>query len=151
MCRFLVTLGIWLSLVLSAQGHSVEILVTRTNLNQNGYLFAVSTGETRGGVEFHVTITAKAREIPSDSTAGLAVVSHTEDSASIDPLAPAKAVALRKNKQVWKAEFTLSRKLLKKSGLCFVFTEVAHATVDGKVISMPSADFYEIRLQDFLP
>ena len=137
--------------LLSAHGHSVEILVTRTNLDQNGYLFSVSTtNKARRGVEFHVTITARAREIPSDSSADLAIVSHANDSASIDPLAPAIAVGITRKKQVWDVDFTLSRKLLKKPGLCFVFTEFAHAKVGGKVISMPSADFYEIRLQDFL-
>ena len=59
-------------------------------------------------------------------------------------------VTIKKEKRVWDAHFTVSYDLLAKPGLCFVFTEIAHATIDGKIVAMPSADFYVIKLRDFL-
>ncbi len=150
MPRSLVALSLWLGLMLSASGSSVEFPVTRTNLDQYKYLFSVSTNTTPDGVAFHVTVAAKAGEILSDSTAGLAIVKHTNNSRSIEQVTPPTSIRLKKDKRVWEADFTVSGKLLKQPGLCFVFTETAHATVDGKSVAMPSEDFYEVRLQDFL-
>lgn len=150
MHRSLIALSLSFGLILSASGSSVEFPVTRTNLDQYKYLFSVSTNATRDGVAFHLTVSAKAGEILSDSTAGLAVVNNTKNTRSIEPVPPATRVTLKKDKRVWKANFTVSAELLKQPGLCFVFTETAHATADGKSIAMPSEDLYEIRLQDFL-
>ena len=145
---------LWLSLILSAHGLSVEIPVTATNLDQYKYRFAISTNAATNGVAFHVTITAKKEDIPSDSAVGLSIVTHTQDARgsthSIEGVKPTVEVRLKKDNRVWTADFTTSHELLKKPGLCLVFTEITHTIVDGKRVSMPSADFYEIRLQDFL-
>jgi hypothetical protein len=63
---------------------------------------------------------------------------------------PEIPLRVKKDKRVWEADFTVSYELLEKPGLCFGFTEIAHATIDGKSVAMPSADFYEIKLRDFL-
>jgi len=145
---------LWLSLILSAHGLSVKIPVTTANLDQYKYRFAISTNATTNGVAFHVTITAKKEDVPLDSTVGLSIVTHTQDASgsthSIEGVKPSVEVRLRRDERVWTADFTASHELLKKPGLCLVFTELAHRIVDGKRVAMPSADFYEIRLQDFL-
>jgi hypothetical protein len=145
-----VALGLWFGLMLSASGHSVEISVTPTNLAQQKYVFSVSTNATPPGVAFHTTITAKSGEIPSDATASLAKVKHAGNSTSIEPVTPAIRVTLKKARRVWEADFTVSDDVLKQPGLCFVFTEIARTTVTGQTVPIPSADFYELRLQDFL-
>ena len=154
MRRLFTTSILWLSLILSAHGLSVEIPITTTNLDQYKYVFSVSTNAATNGVAFHVTITAKREDVPSDSTAGLSIVTHTKDvdgsTHSIEAVKPAIQVMLKKDKRVWEADFTASFELLKKAGFCFVFTETAHTIIDGKSVAMPSADFYEIKLRDFL-
>lgn len=154
MHRLFVTIGLWLALVLSARGLSVEIPVTTTNLDQYKYRFSISTNAATGGVAFHVIVTAKKEDIDADSEAGLSIVTHTKtrdgETHSIVSVKPEIPLTVKKHKRVWEADFTVSFKLLKKPGLCFVFTEFAHATIDGKSVGMPSADFYEIKLRDFL-
>jgi len=150
MRRLLTLCILWLGLVLSAHGLSVEIPITTTNLDQYRYLFAISTNAVTNGITFHVTIAAKKEDIHADSGAGLSIVTHTKSSSSITNVKPEIHVTLRKDKRAWAADFTVSYELLEKPGLCFVFTANAHATIDGKRVLMPSADFYEIKLRDFL-
>jgi hypothetical protein len=154
MHRLFTSLILLHALVLAAHGMSVEIPVTPNNLEQNKYAFLVSTNTGRNGITFHVTITAKTGDIPSDSTADLNIVTITKDGGAmktvIRPVNPPTRVILKKEKRVWQADFTVSRKSLKKAGICFVFTEFAHTTIDGKSVSMPSADLYQIKLHDFL-
>jgi hypothetical protein len=141
----------WSSLVLSAHGTSVEISITPTNLDQHGYVFSISTNAAQYGVAFHVAISTKTGEIYSDSSVGLSMVTHPKDGGcSITGVEPAIPITLEKDKRVWKSEFTVSQGLLKKPGLCFIFTELAHVIRGGKSVAMPSATFYEIKLQDFL-
>jgi hypothetical protein len=151
-CLFVASV-LWLSLVLSVHGVSVEIPITTTNLDQYKYRFSVSTNAATNGVAFHVIITAKRDDVPSDSTVGLSIVTHTKEPGgsthSIEGVKPKVKVGLKKDKRVWAAEFTVPYQLLEKPGLCFVFTEFAHMIVDGKRVAMPSAVFYEIRLRDF--
>ena len=154
MHRLFVTLCLWLPLVFSAHGLSVEIPVTTTNLDQYKYRFSVSTNATTGGVSFHVVVTAKKENIHADSETGLSIVTHTNtrdgETRSIARVKPEIPLRVKKDKRVWEADFTVSFELLEKPGLCFVFTEIAHGTIDGKSVAMPSADFYEIKLRDFL-
>jgi hypothetical protein len=152
--RLSVALGLWLTLVVSAYGHSDEISVTATNLDQYNYRFSASTNPAPGGVSFHVTVIAKRDDIPADSKVGISIVTHKKDrdgeSRSIAGVKLEIPVSAKKEKRVWEVEFTVSFELLEKPGLCFVFTEFAHETIDGKTVAMPSADFYEIKLLDFL-
>jgi hypothetical protein len=143
-----------LNIVLSAQGVSVEIPITTTNLDQSKYRFSISTNTAAGGVAFHVIVAAKKENIHADSGAGISIVTHTVTNGgsthSMAGVKPEIPVTMKKNKRDWEADFTVSYDLLKKPGLCFVFTEIAHDTINGKIVAMPSADFYEIRLRDFL-
>ena len=154
MHRSLIMSVFWVGFILSTHGRSLEIHVSTTNLDQYKYRFSISTNAATNGVAFHVIITAKKEDVPSDSAAGLALVTHTQDAGgsthSIEPVKPAVEVRLKKDKRVWTADFIASHELLIKPGSCFVFTETAHTIVDGERVTMPSADFYEIRLQDFL-
>lgn len=132
----------------------MDIPITTTNLDQPKFTFTVSAKAAAHGVAFHITITAMNADLPSDSTAGLAIVTEINDGArlgrSTEPVKPTVEVALKKEERVWKADLTVSNELLQKPGLRFVFTETAHAIIDGKSVAMPSATFYEIKLRDFV-
>ena len=152
--RLFVTLGLWLALVLSAHGLSVEIPITTTNLDQYKYRFSIATNAAAGGVSFHIIVTAKKEDIPADSEASVAIVTHTKTrygvASSMAGVRPAIPVRVKTDKRVWEASFTVSHELLEKPGLCFLFTELAHATIHGKTEVDCHADFYEIKLRDFL-
>jgi hypothetical protein len=144
------------ALVISARAASVELPVTPSQLDQNNYKFTVSTAATNNGIAFHVIITAKQSEIFSDSEANLGVVTHPKDGkdtitgTSITPFQPTVPIAFNKAKRAWTADFTLPRESLKTPGLCFVFSELAHDTVNGQRVAMPSVTFYEIKLKEFV-
>jgi hypothetical protein len=145
----------WIFSVPSAYGRSVEIPVTPDSFVQGRYIFSVSTNVIQNGVAFHVTIATKSGSIFADSTAAvdivthMDIVTHKENSSSI-VAAGTVPITLKKDGHIWKADFIVSDKLLKRPGICFVFTEFCHAIENGKSVSMSSADFYEMKLQDFL-
>lgn len=150
MHRLAVTAILCFTLVLSAHGLSVEIAVTPKRLDQGKYAFSISTNTTQDGMSFHVIITAKTGDIPSDSNVGLSIVTHWEPGGSqIMPEKPTIQVMLEKDNRTWEASFAVTRELLKKPGLCLVFTEYDGFVVNGKK-HPNSATFYEIKLQDFL-
>jgi len=144
------------ALVLSACATNVELPVTPGQLDQNNYKFSVSTAVTNQGVAFHVIITAKNNEIPSDSEANLALISQTKNAqgllagTGITPYPSAVPIAFNKDKRAWTADFTLPRESLKTPGLCFIFSELAHDTTNSQHIAMPSITFYEIKLKEFV-
>ncbi len=138
----LVLIGGW-----SAHADSVIFPVTPTNLDQGQFAFSVSTNLTQEGISFHVTIAAKTGEIYPDSQAHLSTVTKTPNAGTIQPV---KSVTLKKNDHFWTADFITTPELLKTPGICFVFIAQGHAINNGKTIPMPSAEFYEIKLEDFL-
>jgi hypothetical protein len=156
MRNLLIIPSLLFALILSAHATSVELPVTPNQLDQQNYKFSVTADATNHGVTFHVVITAKHDEISADCEANLAVVNHSKDGShsgkgtSITPFQPTVPIAFNKDKHAWTADFTLPREALKTTGLCFVFTELAHTMVNGKPVAMPSITFYEIKLKDFV-
>lgn len=154
MRRLIITPIFWFGLILSAHGMSVRIPITTNNLDQGRFVFAISTNSAANGIAFHVTITAKREDIPSDSQVDLWIVTRTKEgggtTTSGEEVKPAVPVALKRGSRVWAADFTVSNDLLKKPGLCFAFTEFAHSIIDGKSVARPSADYYQIQLRDFV-
>ena len=145
---------VWLAVVSSACATSVELPVTPTNLDTYGYAFSVFTNATKDGVAFHLTITNKQYDIYPDSSAGVDMVIHKKLAdggmeGSVGAVTPEIPVTLKKEKRLWTADFTVSSTLLKNPDAYFVFSVLAHSTVNGKIIPMPSVTFYELRLQDF--
>ncbi|MGO8925990.1 MAG: hypothetical protein ACLQU3_03710 [Limisphaerales bacterium] len=145
---------IWLVFVSSTWATSVELPVTPTNLDTYFCTFSVLTNATKDGVAFHVTITNKQSDIYPDSSADVDMVIHKKLAdggmeGSVGPVTPPIPVELKKEKRLWTADFTVSRELLKNPDVHFVFGVLAHSTVDGKIIPMPSITFYELRLQEF--
>ena len=144
----------WLALVSSMRATSEELPVTPTNLDTYGYTFLVLTNTTQDGVTFHVTITDKQYDIYPDSGADIDMVIHKKFAdgsmeRSFGRVTPAIPVALKKEKRFWTADFAVPHTLLENTNACFVFSVLAHSTVNGKIIPMPSVTFYELRLQDF--
>jgi hypothetical protein len=154
MRRSFITAIFWLVLVSSASATTVELPVTPTNLDTYGYVFSVLTNAIRDGVTFHVTITDKKYDIYPDSGASVDIVTHKKlDNGGLlvssQAVEPAIQVTLEKEVRVWKADFVVSRKLLKNPDVYFVFSVLAHSTINGKSVPMPSLTCYQIRLQDF--
>ena len=144
----------WLVLVSSTCATTVELPVTSTNLDTYGYLFSVLPNAIRGDVTFHITITDKKYDIYPDSGASVCIVTHKklDDGGllvSSQAVEPPIQVALEKGTRVWKADFAVSRELLKNPDAYFVFSVLAHSTINGKIVPMPSLTCYQIRLQDF--
>jgi len=145
---------IWLTLIPSMRADSVELPVTPANLNTYDYAFSVSTHATHDGVAFHVTITNKQYDIYPDSSANVDLVVHKKLAdgnmeGSVGPMAPMIPAAIKKAKRFWAADFTVAHSLVEDANACFVFSVLAHRTINGKLISMPSVTFYEFRLKDF--
>ncbi len=156
MRHFLTIFTVWIAMVLSAHASSVELPVTPDNLDRPNYTFKVVANSTNKGTSFHITITSKSEDIAADSNADLAIVTHTKNSegaisgTSFAAFTAATPVILKKEKHIWTAGFTLPHESLKTPGLCFIFTELAHDAINnGQRIAMPSATFYEIKLEDF--
>jgi hypothetical protein len=154
MCRILFTSILFLGLGSWARGVSVEVPVTPANLDQHPYLFSVIAKRIAGGVAFTLKISAKTNDIYSDSSTNVSIVTHTGDrrriGSTIEPVKPTVAVSLTKEARDWDANFTISDELLKKPGLCFVFTEIARANFNGRPEPVSAATFYEIKLSDFV-
>ena len=145
--KFILWLALVLIGVLSVYADSMIFPVTPISLDQGQFVFSVSTNLTQEGISFHVTITAKTGVIYPDSQAHLNTVTTTPNSGTIQPV---KSVILKKNDHFWTADFVATPELLKTPGVCFVFIAQGHTIKNGKAIPIPSADFYEIKLQDFL-
>lgn len=156
MRHLLIIPSILFALILSAHASSIELPITSSQLDQQNYKFAVTANTTNNAVAFHVVITAKHDEIASDCEANLAVVTHSKDGKgsnngiSITPFQPTVPIAFNKDKHAWTADFTLPQDALKTTGLCFIFSELGHATAKDKRLAMPSITFYEIKLKDFV-
>jgi hypothetical protein len=154
MIRSLVILALWLSLVWPANALSVFIPVTATNLVQGDHRFAVIATTVSNDVHFRIAIIAEKEEIPLDSSSAISIVTHAQDGGATshlsEPVKPEIPITMKKEERMWEAAFTVSNELLKKPGLCFVFTELAHTIVEGKTVAMPSAEVYEVQLQRFL-
>jgi hypothetical protein len=155
MHRIFLTFILWFAIALSAHASSVEYSVTRTNLDTYFCVFSVLTNATSDGVAFHVTITNKQYDIFQDSSAGVDMVAHKKSGngcleGSIGFVEPVIPITLKKEKRVWTADFTVSRELLKNPDVCFVFGVLVHRTINGKTMTMPSADFYELRLHTWV-
>ena len=154
MRRSFIAFIIWFGFISSVRATSVEFSVTPTNLDTYFFTFSVLTNATKDGVAFHIAIASKQYDIYPDSSADVDMVMHKKLAdggmeGSVGPVTPAIPVALKRKKRVWTADFTVSRTLLKDPDAYFVFGVLAHSTVNGKNIPMPSVTFYELQLQDF--
>jgi len=146
--KIILCLALVLSGGLSACGMSIEWPVTPKSLDQGQFVFSISTNSLKEGVSFHVTITAKTGIIPSDSVLYLCLVTTTAGGGgSIVPVTAGPKVTLQKDGHIWKADFVASSDMVKNPDFYLDFDVIAH---DAKGVPMPSADFYEIKLHDFL-
>lgn len=151
MHRLLIALFFWLAAAGPAFGESDELPVTPSSLDQYDYTFAVSTNAVTNGVAFHIAVTGKGGVIDTNYChAVLDTVSHQNGTEiGQEPFEAAIPVTIQKQERKWTADFLVSHELLKNRNLCFVFAEQAVDRANGKVIPMPSMDFYEIHLMDF--
>jgi hypothetical protein len=147
--KLILCLALVLSGILSFYGKSTVQFVTPKTLDQGEYVFSISTNSTQNGISFHVTITAKTGEIFPDSRSDLSVVTRQTES-SPGSIRTVKQVTLKKEAHTWTADFVATPELLKTPDICFVFIAYAHDVENGKTVQMPSADFYAVRLLNFL-
>lgn len=154
MKTFLIIAGLLVS-VLSGLGQIPEVSVTPTNLDLRDYAFSISTNAAQDGTGFHVIITAKTRNIPTNSSVNLEVVAGEEFSedtgipASMGRASPAVKVSLKKSERRWEADFMVPRLQLTDHGLICLFAEGFDGETGG-VIDAKTVTFYEIRIQEFV-
>jgi len=156
MRHLLIIPPILFAIVLSARATLVELPVTPKQLEQQNYRFSVTAVATNHDIAFHIVITAKNDGIAPGSEAKLVTIGHSKDrhgtilGTSFTPFLPVAPLTLNQTKHTWTADFVVTPQSLKTPGTCFIFSESAHATVNSKVVAMPSVTFYEIPLKDFL-
>jgi hypothetical protein len=156
MRQLLLVPAVLFALALSARATNIELPITPSQLDQHNYKFSVSANSTNQSIAFHVIITAKNDEVGPDCEANLVLVNHTKDSQGpttgpgMTPFTPTVPIAFNKSKRTWTVDFALPRESLKTPGLCFVFSELAHDTVNGQRVAIPSITFYEIKLKEFV-
>lgn len=144
-----------LAAVLSGFGQIPEVSVTPTNLDLHDYAFSISTNAAQDGTGFHVIITAKTHNIPTNSSVNLEVVGDEEfsDDTGIPPMmgraAPPVKVLLKKNKRIWEADFMVPRQQLTDHGLFCLFAEGFDGETGG-VIDAKTVTFYDIKIQEFV-
>ena len=144
-----------LAAALSGFGQIPEVSVTPANLDLQDYAFTISTNAAQDGTSFHVIITAKSHNIPTNSSVNLEVVGDEEFSADIGipPMmgraAPPVKVSLKKSKRIWQADFMVPRQQLTDHGLFCLFAEGFDGETGG-VIDAKAVTFYEIKIQDFV-
>ena len=145
---------VWLAAVVSANGALTEVSVTPTNLNLHDYAFSVSTNAVPDGTSFHVIITAKSHDIPTNSSVNLEVVDDEEFSEdtgippSMGRAAPPVKVSLKKSKRVWEADFMVPPQQLTVHGLFCLFAEGFDGETGG-IIDSKTVTFYDIKIQQF--
>ncbi|HUB66243.1 MAG TPA: hypothetical protein VL981_02005 [Candidatus Methylacidiphilales bacterium] len=140
---------------LACFGVAVEEPVTPKMLDPGNYIFLVLTKPTQDGVAYHMTITAKSGAIPPDSEVSVSLkTTFTGGGGSfgdeIGPVTSQPSIKLHKDDHVWTIDFVVPNTLVKNPNACFIFTVPAHAFRNGQDVPMPGAEFYEIKLQDFV-
>lgn len=142
----------WFPIIPLAWAASVEIAVPPDGQTQQAYSFNISTNTAAVGLAFHIIITNKVGEIPTNSEAYVGTVTHTtngERGTTIVPTDPVIPITLIRGTRFWVVDFTLPAKAITQPGLNFIFVDFAHSTINGNTVFMPSADFYELKLGDF--
>lgn len=119
----------------------MEYPVTPTNSDTYFYVFSVSTNATKSGIAFHVTVTGKKSEIETNSSVSLEVITRKNADGGLTVssrrVSPAIQIAVEKEKRTWKADFTVSRKVLENPDIYLVFSVPVY---DDKRIPGPGAD-----------
>ena len=107
-----------------------EVSVTPTNLaDLHDHAFLVSTNAVQDGTAFHVVITAKAHDIPTNSSVNLEgvvdwiVFEDMGKPKQMGRAAPPVKVTLKKTKRVWEADFMVPRLQLEQSRMFCLFAE----------------------------
>ncbi len=130
----------------SVCAHSTVTSVTPTQLEEYGFVFAVTNSVTNGGVWFQVTIAAKPGFQVPEGHAHLCRVTKSKDaygtSLGIGRWASETGVRLEKGTNAWEAAFLAKKGLLQDPDISFVFV------VEDK--KGPAADFYVVKLRDFI-
>jgi hypothetical protein len=144
-----------LATAISGFGQIPSVVVTPTNLDLHDYAFAISTNAAQDGTGFHLIITAKTRDIPTNSSVNLEVGGDEEFSedtgipATMGRAAPPVKVSIKKNNRIWEADFVVPRQQLRDHGLFCLFGE-AYDGETGGAIDPKTVTFYEIKIQEFV-
>lgn len=114
-----------------------------------GFMFEImSTKENRDSVLFKVVVTPKKAKFSKDSNTTLSSVKIAGNTRTIEGV---RAVPHHKKGKSLACSFRVTNAKLKDPNFSFVFTNYVETVINGKVVPMPSADFFAVRLQQFLP
>jgi hypothetical protein len=131
-----------------------EFRITRTNLDVEGYSFFVSTNRATDGVEFQVTVTAMISEISTNCGVALQIPTGDQNNVRAKirraPVALPSIAVQKKQRKMWKANFTVGSETADYPDLYFIFIVPAESRANGQTILMPGADIFKLRLQDFV-
>lgn len=144
---FLLVLAIWLVTVGPAHAVSVLSEVTPAHPEAAGFTLDISHKRLADGtVKFRVAIFEKEVKFSSKPSMALHTVRVTDQGSSITGGKP--LLSERQGHSIV-CVFTVAKAALDDPDFCFVFTNFVERVVDGKRVSMPSADFVYARLGDF--
>jgi hypothetical protein len=147
--KVILCLALVLSGVISIFALSVEIQVTTNSLNQGQCVFSISNNVVKGGIAFHIRITAQYSDTISNSGVGLCVITNwgNPDSTRIIKT----PITFKKNGRIATADFVAWPELLNTPDLYFDFSTVDFGiTPEGRHIWLPDGRNYDIKLRDFL-
>jgi len=132
------------------RAEATEISVTPTGLEQHGFVFALTSRAVETGAAIHITIGFKEGTDLKYATTGLAKITPIENDrgkARHWVRVPGMELKVTKGDKGWTIDFIAPKELPRQPDVYFIFT--VHA-FDSEGRSVPSADFYEMRLADFV-
>ena len=144
---FLHALAIWLVIVGPAHAVSVLSEVTPAHPKAAGFTLDITHKRLADGtVKFRVVISEREVKFSSKPSTTLSTVKVTDHGSSITG---GQALPSERQGHLIVCVFTVAKASLDDPDFCFVFTNYVERVVDGKLISMPSADFVYAHLGDF--
>lgn len=147
---FSLIVAIWL-IVIGGALHAASVVseVTPTKLEAAGFTFAITPERLPDGtVKFRIVVTEATAKFSCDASTALGAVEITDHSQSVRP---ERHLNPERNERSLVSTFSVDKAALKDRALCFVFSNYVERVIDGKKVSMPSADFVYARLKDFAP
>jgi hypothetical protein len=98
--------------------------------------------ERLAGGEIRFTVKIAKAHFPSHVTTGLAMVTP-------GTIHGVRDAPMERQEKAIRSTFSVTEKEIANPDFCFVFTESAESMVNGKLVQMPSANFYFVRLKVF--
>jgi hypothetical protein len=141
---FLFALAVSLAVGSPVSAKSLVWEITPTNAEAAGFTVAITHERlVDGTVKFRVVISEKEATFSSKPSTALSTVKNSSS------IPGGRALPSERQGHSIVCVFTVTKDSLEDPDFCFLFTNYVERVVDGKLISMPSADFVYARLKAF--